>query len=385
LGEGLAPIPERLLLAHSRGEVLFVAGAGVSMPALPSFRGLVLQVYEQLDKPMFDHLSRIPVDACNRWPMNFAVSEQQLAEARRFLAGDYDVVLGMLERRMDTDGSGASKVRSVIQSKIASVKDPLSLHQTLMKLARRQEKTAIVTTNFDLLFESAARKARSAIRTQSLGAIARPSRASLHGVLHIHGALDIDQDEPAELIVSDRDFGEHYFRRRIVPDFIYDAARLFNIVLVGYSANDPPMRYLLNAIAADGSRFDDLKERFTFVGASAPDPVGIQDWRARGITPIHYDVIDGSHSRLNESLTRWATLSVHNGTAKAVSTEVRRIVKNRRADALDRDRDLFDHLFRRAGTQERLQLATLVRSSASFDWAEAMMEIALEDPRGVGP
>lgn len=38
-------IPERLLLAHSRGEVVFVAGAGVSQPSqMPDFRTLVLQV-----------------------------------------------------------------------------------------------------------------------------------------------------------------------------------------------------------------------------------------------------------------------------------------------------------------------------------------------------
>ena len=42
-----------------------------------------------------------------------------------------------------------------------------------------------------------------------------------------------------------------YYRYGYVPDFIYDAARLFHLVLVGYSANDPPMRYLLNAVAAD--------------------------------------------------------------------------------------------------------------------------------------
>ena len=41
LGSGLAAIPERLLLAHARGEVLFIAGAGISQPAnLPDFRGL---------------------------------------------------------------------------------------------------------------------------------------------------------------------------------------------------------------------------------------------------------------------------------------------------------------------------------------------------------
>jgi hypothetical protein len=45
LGGGLAAIPERLLLAHARGEVLFIAGAGISRPAnLPDFRELVLQV-----------------------------------------------------------------------------------------------------------------------------------------------------------------------------------------------------------------------------------------------------------------------------------------------------------------------------------------------------
>lgn len=50
LGSGLAAIPERLLLAHARGEVLFIAGAGISQPAtLPDFRGLVLRVYAQLD------------------------------------------------------------------------------------------------------------------------------------------------------------------------------------------------------------------------------------------------------------------------------------------------------------------------------------------------
>jgi hypothetical protein len=49
-GAGLAAIPERLLLAHARGEVLFVVGAGVSRSAgLPDFRNLVLDVYKQLD------------------------------------------------------------------------------------------------------------------------------------------------------------------------------------------------------------------------------------------------------------------------------------------------------------------------------------------------
>src|SRR6185503_21244419 len=109
------------------------------------------------------------------------------------------------------------------------------------------------------------------------------------GILHIHGALDRETKRTSDFIVTDQDFGEFYMRRRVVPDFIYDAARLFHLVLVGYSANDPPMRYLLNAVAADGSRFNDLKERFAFVGTQSPDPVGLEDWKGRGITPISYD------------------------------------------------------------------------------------------------
>ena len=42
------------------------------------------------------------------------------------------------------------------------------------------------------------------------------------------------------------------------------------------------MRYLLNAVAADEGRFDDLKERFIFVGSDEPDTVALQDWRAQG-------------------------------------------------------------------------------------------------------
>src|ERR1700722_8594740 len=102
-GAGLAAIPERLLLAHARGEVLFIAGAGISQPSnLPDFRNLVLQVYEELDPAAHLAMSSIPREACNQWAANLTeLTNQQAAEVRRYISGDYDVVLGMLERRMD--------------------------------------------------------------------------------------------------------------------------------------------------------------------------------------------------------------------------------------------------------------------------------------------
>ena len=166
-----------------------------------------------------------------------------------------------------------------------------------------------------------------------------------------------------------------------MPDFIYDAARLFNLVLVGYSANDPPMRYLLNAVAADGTRFKDLKDRFTFVGASSPDPVDLEDWKGRGIIPIHYDAADG-HSALRNTLERWADLSAVSGERRLVDAEIKRIVRTNRSAADDADRDLFDHLIRRSDSNERVRLSALAsRLKADLGWLDAIAAVAAEDDR----
>lgn len=385
-GSGLAAIPERLLLAHSRGEVLFIAGAGISQPAsLPDFRGLVLRVYAQLDVAVHAVISGIPHAAYNQSSPDLSgLTNQQAAEVRRFISEDYDVVLGMLERRIDLQTHAKSRVRQAVASVLrAPGVQPAPIHRALMRLADRGGALTIVTTNFELLLEDAAKRSLPAVQTYALGGIPRPGHSDdFTGVLHIHGALDRDPARTSDLIITDQDFGEFYLRRRVVPDFIYDAARLFNLVLVGYSANDPPMRYLLNAVAADVMRFDDLKERFTFVGTSAPDPVGLEDWKGRGITPIPYDAANG-HSALLDTLKRWAALSAINGKRSLVDAEVKRIVRATRGAASDADRDLFDHLIRRSDSNERVRLSALAsKHKAGLDWLDAIAAIATEIDRG---
>ncbi len=176
---------------------------------------------------------------------------REASEVRRFISGDYDVVLGMLERRLDDQTHGGSRVRRTVAAILRSgAMNPAAIHKALKILSDRGAARTIVTTNFDLLLEVAARRSRASVQTYSLGAIPRPSRQpDFSGVLHIHGALDRSADRTSELVLSDQDFGEVYLRRRVVPDFIYDAACLYHLVLVGYSANDAPMRYLLNAVA----------------------------------------------------------------------------------------------------------------------------------------
>jgi hypothetical protein len=141
------------------------------------------------------------------------------------------------------------------------------------------------------------------------------------------------------------------------------------------------MRYLLNAVAADGSRFDDLKERFTFFGTDVPDAVAVEDWKARGITPIHYDARD-RHRVLGETLEIWSRLSAVNGSERVLDAKIRRIVKFKRADANEVDRDLFDHLVRRGNAGERTRLARVAASaSADLGWLDAITAIAREPAR----
>lgn len=385
-GPGLSAIPERLLLAHARGEVLFVCGAGISRPAnLPDFRELVLRVYAKLDTSTYEVITALPPGACNQWQANCSVlNNDQAAEVKRFILGDYDVVLGMLERRMDYQTRGDSQVRRTVADILRSgAASPAAIHKALIALADRGGTTTIVTTNFDLLLQAAAQRLRLPVQTYSLGSIPRPSRHSeFSGVLHIHGALDKNASRTSDLVLSEQDFGEFYLRRRVVPDFIYDAARLYHLVLVGYSANDPPMRYLLNAVAADGRRFSDLKERFTFFGASSRDAIALADWKARGITPIHYDSAN-EHDALRATLARWASLSAINGKKENVDAEMRRIVKISRSTSEEPDRDLFDHFLRRSNASERVRLSTLVSDAkAEIGWLDAIVKVSTEEGRG---
>lgn len=216
LGDGLAAIPEPLLLAHARGQVLFIAGASISQPAgLPDFRGLVLRVYEQLDLAEHDVLFSIPLSnpptahnqlkIVNQWDFDRSgLTAQQAAEVKRFIERDYDVVLGMLERRMERQSYGKNLLRRTVASILRGPSQPDLIHRALMRLADRGGAVAIATTNFDLLLEEAARQTHLSVQTYTLGGIPRSGhREDFSGVFHIHGALDPDPARTSDLILTE--------------------------------------------------------------------------------------------------------------------------------------------------------------------------------------
>ena len=116
LGPGLPEIPKRLLLAHARREVLFICGAGISRPAgLPDFRELVRDVYGKLDSSVYEVLPKTPNGALDTTEPGWSkLKNNQKAEVKRFIAREYDVVLGILERRLDDQTHEKSKVRGTV-------------------------------------------------------------------------------------------------------------------------------------------------------------------------------------------------------------------------------------------------------------------------------
>ena len=372
IADDAAELPENLLLAQSRGEVLFLAGAGVSRGApacLPDFKTLARQLYEELDAsvcPYLDDKSLPPDD----------LTPPQCAEVDRYHGGDFDVALGLLERRLDgPEATETSRVRKAVQQHL-SAKTPTRLHRALSRLADRGNATAILTTNFDRLFERCTHRKNHPVPTYGLGGMPRPSiRADFSGIFHIHGVLPVRTDTSTDLVLTDRDFGEYYFRRRFIPDFLYDASRIYQLVLIGYSADDPPMQYLLNAIAADANRFHDIKRPYILVPDNSA--TRLSDLKGRGLTPITYSD-DNNHIELTTTMERWAAMSTKQG-AKRVLIPVLRRTRHRPVSAsIPSDVHLISHLVKRGSPDDRRRLASAAGRMSHPSWLSQMLVTATE-------
>jgi len=386
LGEGLASIPIELLQAQATGGILFIVGAGVSQNSgLPSFRNLVVKTYKNLDLAVYNHIQNLE-DPRSFIPEEYPdLNPSQLAEVKAFINNEYDLTLGLLERRYFFESRLKTRVRSTVASILYDQKvKPSSLHEDIIKLSDRGTGLAVITTNFDVLLEEAAKKLKKPQRTYSLGEIMRPSFSpEFSGILHIHGTAD-PNDLAHELVLTDEDFGLYYLRGRSIPDFIYDAARLYSIVLIGYSANDPPMKYLLSAVSADYSRFTDIKPRYAFIGKESNDLIENASWKGRGIQPIHYDVIGNNHSALARTLAQWTKFVQSKDREIYFEKELLRIIKKTPHDTTLSNMDRFELIFYLSSAPTRKKLLTKISEEKSrFEWLDIALKVDSDGIEGV--
>ena len=293
-------IPYDLIVAQERGETIFVCGAGVSRTAgLPLFHGLVEDVYRRLGENWTHH----PAERAGMAPDGK-------------LYGQYDRVLRCLERRLSASDAPRNRnmkerIRAAVREALAPPQEAeLSNHLALLELSRDAEgQMRLLTTNFDTLFERAWQAAHhNNIPSHAGVALPQPKTVAFSGVLHLHGRLADASVQVTETdwVLTSAEFGDAYLRSGWASRYVYDLVRGHTVVLVGYQAEDPPMRYLLEALEADRERYPDLKKVYAFGHYEAGERELIEAlWRAKGVEPILYQVEHHDHSALYNTLQEW--------------------------------------------------------------------------------
>jgi hypothetical protein len=282
-------IPDELLQAHEEGRLVFFCGAGISYPAgLPGFRGLVDEIYRR---------------------NGTAPNEIE----RTALARDqYDATLDLLERRLPGQRPAMRRALTHALKPRLSRKGATDTHAALLRLARdRAGALRLVTTNFDRVFHVAAKRSGQVFHAHAAPMLPIPKNSRWDGLVYLHGLLPEKADDTAlnRLVVTSGDFGLAYLTERWASRFVSELFRNYVVCFVGYSINDPVLRYMMDALAADRMLGEDTPLAWALgdyqPGQEARKTV---EWQAKGVAPILYPVAAGTHdhSALHQTLRVWA-------------------------------------------------------------------------------
>lgn len=252
--------PEPLCTALRDGKLVVFAGAGVSMgnPAnLPNFKDLASAI---------------------------ALGTGLLLEDPE----PVDRFLGRLQhQKVDVHARAAEELSK-------DNPHPTELHRDLLRLCSDAGQIRIVTTNFDLLFEQAAKDVFN-FRPEVFRAPALPLGRSFNGIVHIHGSVS----HPDGMVLTDQDFGRAYLTEGWTRRFLVALFRQSTVLFAGYGHNDTVMNYLARALPES-----ETAKRFALTGESFQD---LQHWRVLGIEPIVYpQANEHDYSRLHDGVQRLA-------------------------------------------------------------------------------
>lgn len=353
-------IPLPILRAQREGNLMFVVGAGVSAAAnLPLFGRLVDQVYEELGQDL-------PGE-----PASLATRAEE--DARK--SGQYDRLIGLLEQRLVYRAADWQQPNNDVRDAVARLLRPrravsLSAHADLLDLSRgRDGSPRIVTTNFDTVFERTWKK-RTGRRLPSTACAGIPGVGSpdFLGALHLHGRIE-DRSlglGRTDLVLSAPNFGEAYMRNGWASRFVYDLLRRYTLVLVGYAADDPPVRYMLEATEEGRLNFPDLRPAYALVADEAGDSGGLREaWRGKGLQPLIFSAPNRDFSALYRTLRSWADL-VRDPLARS-EEQLTALANKTFADSTDSEREKFAYLVKEVSSP-----IVATRQCSDPGWIEAL-------------
>ncbi len=285
-------IPDALLQAHEDGQVVFFCGAGISYPAgLPGFKGLVDEIYRSIGTTLN------PV------------------EEKAYSRDQFDATLNLLEQRFPGQRlTVRSALTKALQPKLRR-KGATDTHTALLQLARNREgELRLVTTNFDRIFEKISKRNKQPLNTFIAPMLPIPKNSRWNGLVYLHGLLPegkgVSADALHRLVLTSGDFGLAYLTERWAARFVSELFRNYVVCFVGYSINDPVLRYMMDALAADRMLGETTPQAYAFGDyQSGDEKAKTLEWEAKGVAPILYNKTatgSGNHSALHHTLKAWA-------------------------------------------------------------------------------
>ncbi|GAB5447944.1 SIR2 family protein [Gymnodinialimonas sp.] len=248
---------------------------------MPTFIGLTRYVIDFFDPPSDSEIMR----AFQPWIDNPTASNMPLDQIFNLLHQEY----------------GRDEVNSLVTERLTTGADAVDIghHHDLIKRISSSPNglPQVVTTNFDLLFETGE-------DTITHVPPAFPDLAfgtSIEGITYLHGRLAEVSAQHHSYVLSSAEFGRAYLSEAWATNFIRNLLDRYTVVLVGYQAEDPPIKYLLQGLNHDGQY--DPSKLFAF-DRGRPEDIEAK-WRDRGVTAIAYE----DHSNLWETIEAWADRS----------------------------------------------------------------------------
>jgi hypothetical protein len=281
-------IPDILLQRRDQGRVVFLCGAGVSLNSgMPSFPALTKYVIDFFDPPEESEITKVFLP----WKKEFeapATSDEPKVPL--------DQIFNLLHQEY-----GRNEVNALVAERLQHDKSSHAAsnhHELISRISADLEgNPQLVTTNFDRLFET--------IKPADNWNIHEPPALpdiklgiALSGITYLHGRLQNPNSKHHPYILGSADFGRAYLSEAWATNFIRSLLEHYTVVLVGYSAEDPPVKYLLQ-----GLNHDETSNRSNLYAFDKGLPEEVEaKWRDKGITAISYQ----EHANLWESIEAWA-------------------------------------------------------------------------------
>lgn len=309
-------IPDELLNARDEGRVVFFCGSGVSRACadLPDFNELTKRVLINL---------RASKDS-DAWKVFEQAGEIEKAAN---VAGLFspDRIFSLLERDFTVQD-----INRAVEQELSTAEDvDLTAHRTMLELSTRSDGAVrLITTNFDTLFE------QCDPNVSSRGPVDLPRPDSDDwGIIHLHGRMSGKNLEATPFVLSSRSFGDAYLAGGWAREFVRSVLDNYIAVFVGYTADDPPMRYLLEGLNNNGRRS---------MPAYAFDPGGdetsLSSWAEKG---VHAIAVENGFDAL------WSTLGAWASRAKDLEAWVDQVIaraENGPRNVAPHEREMFAHV-----------------------------------------